>query len=96
MSTTKIQFPAELVQENNEQFDEETAQLADSILSVWNPSASGKAPSGVAATAVYVAAMITDETVTQEQLCDVFGTSPATIRKQQAEAMRTAREHDAL
>lgn len=95
MSTT-IQFPAKLVQSNSDEFEEETAELSDDILSVWDPSASGKAPSGVAATAVYVAAMITDEKVTQEQLCDIFGTSPATIRKQQAEAMKTAREHDVL
>jgi len=95
MSTT-INFPTDLVEQNDDQFEDETAELAEDILGVWDPSASGKAPSGVAATAVYVAAMLTDERVTQETLCEIFGTSASTIRKQQAEAMQTAREHDVL
>lgn len=94
--STAIQFPADLVEKHRDEFDDDTIELADGILSVWDPSASGKAPSGVAATAVYVAAMLTEESVTQKRLCDVFGTSPATIRKQQSEAIQTAREHDVL
>lgn len=95
MSTT-IELPADLVEQHEDEFGDETAELAHDILEVWDPSASGKAPSGVAATAVYVAAMLTSETVTQGSLCDIFGTSPATIRKQQADAMKTAREENVL
>lgn len=95
MSTTLI-FPEDLVEEHSDHFEDRTVEAAKEVLQVWDPSEQGKAPSGVAATAVYVARLETDEEVTQEDVCGVFDSSPMTVRKQQSDALLTAREANVL
>ena len=100
---TEIRFPEDIVEENREQLTEvledEPDEFADEIidtalmiLDVWDPSARGKAPTGVAATVIYVADRVGPDKLTQQEVCDVVDSSPMTIRKQQADCMTTARE----
>lgn len=93
---TVLRFPSDLVEQNADRFTDETVAKALEILEVWDPSESGKAPSGVAATAVYTAGLVTAEAPTQQELSDIFGTSPMTIRKQQSEAMQVAGDEDVV
>ncbi len=96
---TTIKFPSDHVEENADEISDSIVDIALDILDVWDPSERGKAPSGVAATAVYVASMsesVGRSELTQHQLCDMFGTSPMTIRKQKSECISTARENGLL
>lgn len=84
--------PDELVVEHED--DIPAVERTLDIVACWNPSRFGRSPRGVAATATYVAARYADDAaLTQKEACEIFGSSPMTIRKQQAEAARTAREH---
>jgi len=97
--TTEIKFPSDIVEENADELTDEIVEKALAILDVWDPSAYGKAPTGVAATATYVAAdslSVNRTEYTQEDLCEVFDSSPMTIRKHRSEAVKTARENDVI
>lgn len=105
---TEIKFPDDIIDESKDELyseeinDEIIDQMVDCalmILDVWNPSARGKAPTGVAATTVYVAAMEYDlqgTEITQHQLCDIFNTSPVTIRNQTSECVQKARSEGVI
>jgi len=106
---TEIKFPDDLVEEAREDMydmadidDEQVDEIIDQalmILDVWNPSASGKAPSGVAATVVYVSSDVNSDgasELTQQELCEVFDTSPMTIRKQTSDCLSTARDEGVI
>jgi len=105
---TEIKFPDDIIDESKDELyseeinDDIIDQMVDCalmILDVWNPSARGKAPTGVAATTVYVAAMKYDlqgTEITQHQLCDVFNTSPVTIRNQTSDCMQKARSEGVI
>jgi len=105
---TEIKFPDDIIDESKDELyseeinDEVIDQMVDCalmILDVWNPAARGKATTGVAATTVYVAAMEYDlqgTEITQHQLCDIFNTSPVTIRNQTSECVQKARSEGVI
>lgn len=90
MSTSEFQLPAEHIEDHQDEFEDESVEIAQEILEKW--SAGSIAPSTAAAAAMYAAGFITDEGITQERCSDVFGTSEVSIRKVYSEAFSAYRD----
>ncbi|MFC6771630.1 transcription initiation factor IIB family protein, partial [Halorubrum pallidum] len=73
---------------------EETQRLARDLLDSAKSAGitSGKSPVGLAASAVYAAALLSNEKVTQSQVSDVADISEVTIRNRYKELLETSEE----